>query len=319
VGGGSDERRHVQVKLEADRAPYAEPLVSRLHGPSPADDAAIGGKAANLRRLARAGCPVPPGFCLTADAHRRHLEQTALAPSHSDLADAMRSHPLPTAVELALASAVATLVGTEADVLLAVRSSAVGEDGNAASFAGQYVSVLGVRADAVGDAVRACWASLYSATAVEYRSRLEALPFELGMPVLVQRLVPAEVAAVAFSADPVDGCDDRIVLNVARGLGPPLVSGAISADTIEFDKATLEPRVVEKGSAGVWMGVRDGAVVTADPPAARDGMAVSLDVAAQLAELCLDACAVLGFAVDLEAAYAAGRWWVVQARPITAL
>ena len=146
------------------------------------DPGPLGGKAANLDRLTRLGFPVPPGFCLTTAGYRRYIDAhrlgdrvTALAAALPDesarqeLASLTRAYPLPPDLGAALGEAVRALTSTaHSGTLLAVRSSAVGEDAAAASFAGQHESVLGVRADGVADAVTTCWASLWSPRAVAY-------------------------------------------------------------------------------------------------------------------------------------------------------
>jgi phosphoenolpyruvate synthase/pyruvate phosphate dikinase len=315
---------------DADRGPAGDRMVSWLHGPSPAPAEQIGGKAANLRRLARAGLPVPAGFCLTAAAHERHRRDSGSAQAVAELCarlpdeDARRrlveltqAGPLAHAVAAELDAALARLAPSR-DALFAVRSSAPGEDGAENSFAGQYESEIGVRREAVAGSVARCWASLYAAGAIAYRARNGLALAPEAMPVLVQLLVPAEAAAVAFSADPVTGDQDRVVLNVARGLGPPLVAGQVAADTFEFDRATLARLSAQPGGEAMRMRVEGGRVVT-EAPAPASGLAVGDASASALAELCLDAEVALRFPVDLEAAWADGRWWIVQGRPITAL
>ena len=302
-----------------------------LHGRSPAPDDALGGKAATLRRLARAGQRVPEGFCLSAHAYREQLEVHGLAERVAHLAArlpddraraelaAVAATPRPLAPGLAeeVERAVERLApGGE---LLAVRSSALGEDGHVASFAGQHVTELGVGPEGVAATVSACWASLWSPEAIAYR-RARDLPFEsLAMPVLVQRLVPAEAAAVAFSTDPLDSDSHRMVVNATRGLGLPLVSGDAVPDTFCFDRGTLECRWHEPGVHDTALVVRDGSVSTDLSSPEGHAPAIDVPVAAELAETCLDVESALGFPVDVEACYADGRWWLVQARPITTM
>lgn len=165
-----------------------------------------GGKAAQLGRALRAGLPVPDGFALS------HAEAHALAEAASDRADVM------------LAS---MLDGIDGPV--AVRSSAVDEDGRDASFAGVHVSRLGVSgARAVHDAVRACVASASGPGARAYRERL-GLRADARCAVIVQRLVDACAAGVLFTRDPVSGADTRVV-EASWGLGESVVSGLVTPD-----------------------------------------------------------------------------------------
>jgi rifampicin phosphotransferase len=309
----------------AARPRTESPHVAWLHGPSAAPDAELGGKAANLRRLARAGFRVPPGACVTAAAQRARLGPerrvealVARLPdeaARAELAELVADPPLEPALAADLAACARELAGDGG--LLAVRSSALGEDGRDASHAGRYESLLGVRPDGVADAVRAAWASLWSPEAVAYRARLARPPLRPAMAVLVQRLVAADAAAVAFSADPLGGAPDRVVVEAAPGLGPPLVAGGVGGDRFSFARPGLAPLGVEPGDADVALRVRGGELAL--EPVARAGVALAIDAdaARALAELALDAEAVLGFPVDLEAARAAGEWHVLQARPIT--
>src|SRR5262249_45267569 len=147
----------------------------------PADADAVGGKGLSLGLMAAAGLPVPPGFCITSAAYRRWHGQP-LDPQH-ELSGRIRD-------------AYRGLGGGS----VAVRSSATAEDGAVTSFAGQQETVLGVKGDdAVCAAVIRCWESLDSDRAVAYRKAQGVSRDGLAMAVVVQRLVPAEVAGVLFT------------------------------------------------------------------------------------------------------------------------
>jgi phosphohistidine swiveling domain-containing protein len=169
-----------------------------------ADAAEVGVKAAALGELMRAGLPVPEGFVVTA--------------------------PAVEALDDAATSAVRGATAAMGEAKLAVRSSAIAEDLPGASFAGQYETVLGVSGeDAVLDAIRRCRASSESDAVASYRKERGG-PASTAMAVIVQRLVDARAAGVAFSADPVSGERDAVVVSAVRGLGDRLVSGAANAD-----------------------------------------------------------------------------------------
>ena len=181
---------------------------------------------------------------------------------------------------------------------LAVRSSGVAEDGAAASFAGLHDTELDLTADEVPAAILRCWASLWSDRAIGYRTR-RGLPLDGGaMAVVVQALVPALAAAVAFTRHPVTGEDDRILVNAAPGLGEAMVSGLVTPDTIVIDKA-------------------DRAVIEFTPGDQPGGAALTDDALADLVGLCIDVERAFGAAVDIEAAFATDGWYLLQARPIT--
>ncbi|HEY75285.1 MAG TPA: hypothetical protein G4O00_03770, partial [Thermoflexia bacterium] len=192
-----------------------------------------GGKGCTLARLRRAGFPVPPGFVIATDAYRAFvvanglegLLASALAVSDPEVSTraqaAFREAEMPPEVVAAIDRAYGDLGAGP----VAVRSSAVAEDAGGASFAGQYETVLNVvgRA-ALLEAVRRCWASLWSERALAYRRAL-GLETEPAMAVVVQRMVDAAQAGVAFTVDPVSGRQDVVVVEAVAGKGEKLVSG----------------------------------------------------------------------------------------------
>lgn len=189
-----------------------------LGGLGRTDRTRAGTKASNLGELASANFPVPDGFVLTADAFGRFLAANGLGAEAS--AESIAAAPLPPDLNDALVEAAAAF----GDTPLAVRSSGVNEDLPGASFAGQYATVLDVRGDrALADAVRHCWASAFSERATAYRASQEQPA--AAMAVLVQRLIQADAAGVAFTANPVTGDRTEVVISAVRGLGERLVSG----------------------------------------------------------------------------------------------
>jgi phosphoenolpyruvate synthase/pyruvate phosphate dikinase len=290
-------------------------LVEWLDGRRP-DVSRIGGKGASLDRLAGFGFRIPPGFCLTADAFALQVatlpgadrlagDPTTLGdPStRAALVDAMLAGPLAAAVAAELGAPLERLandLGASPDrpVRLAVRSSGVAEDGATASYAGLHDTELGLTADEVPSAVLRCWASLWSDRAIGYRTR-RGLALDGGaMAVVVQGLVPALAAAVAFTRHPVTGRSDQILVNAAPGLGEAMVSGLVTPDTIVVDKAD---RTVAEFTPG-------------DQPG---GPALSDGALADLVGLCIDVEQAFGAPVDIEAALATDGWYLLQARPIT--
>lgn len=195
----------------------------------------VGAKAANLSRLT-AGHHVPPGFCVTTEAYARWVEQDGAGMPPSS------TQRMPPALYNDLAAAYQTLAERcgVIDPSVAVRSSGVDEDGAAASFAGQhetYLNVIG--ADAVAEAVIRCWASASSEHALAYRQQ-QGLPGQsVRLAVLVQQLVPADVSAVVFSANPVSGNREEIVINASWGLGESVVGGAVTPDAYVIRKPDL--------------------------------------------------------------------------------
>ncbi len=205
-----------------------------LGQPACHDSALVGGKAAHLSQLA-ADYLVPPGFCLTAAALNRSL-QGASVPN----ADGASVPALPPALYDELAAAYRELAercGAD-EPPVAVRSSALDEDGGVASFAGQHATYLNVvGADAVAAAVVACWASAQSPHARAYRRRQGLALDTVGLAVLVQLLVAADVSAVLFSTHPITGCQDELVINASWGLGESIVGGTVTPDSYVVRKA----------------------------------------------------------------------------------
>jgi pyruvate,water dikinase len=252
------------------------------------DASLFGGKAASLATALRAGLPVPPGFALSVEA-----------------AAAVSSEPHATDLAACLASS---------GERWAVRSSAVGEDGAAASFAGQHLTVLGVSTADVPAAVAKVVASGRGGGARAYRARMGL--GDAGMAVVVQALLPAEVAGVLFTVDPVTGTPG-IVVEAAWGLGEAVVSGLVTPDhwRLDADGALVEHR---PGSRDVQVVARDGGAREEPLPPDRAGRAClsAADLTALVA-LVRDVDRVWAGPHDLEFAFSGGSLWLLQRRPVT--
>ena len=265
------------------------------------DIAVAGGKGANLGELTRAGLPVPPGFVLTTAAYR----------------DVGVGAPIPEDMAREITGAWVAL----GEVPVAVRSSATAEDLEEASFAGQQDTYLNVRgAEALLEAVRECWASLWTERAVAYRARQGIDPAELALAVVVQRMVEAEAAGVMFTANPTNGRRDELVLSAAWGLGESVVGGSVTTDDLVVEKAGL--RVASRTTADKAVMTVYAQERTAEVPVPADRRrAPVLDdkAAAVLAELGVRVEQHYGAPQDIEWARADGEFYIVQSRPITAL
>ena len=265
-----------------------------------ADPARSGGKAASLSRLA-AGRRIPPGFVvtLTGSSLDRGLRR-AVAGAYRRLGE----------------------VAGVADPPVAVRSSAIDEDGAGASFAGQHDTYLGVSgAEQVWWAIARCVASFTGDRALAYRRRA-GLPAAPGRAaVLVQWLVPADASGVVFSANPVTGARDEIVVNAAFGLGESVVSGTVTPDAIVLgrdDLAVRDHAVADKRAMTVAVpggGTREVPV----PGRLRTRPAVDAAQARAAARLAADLERETGGPVDIEVAWAGSELFLLQCRPITTL
>ncbi|HEX5914667.1 MAG TPA: PEP/pyruvate-binding domain-containing protein, partial [Rubrobacter sp.] len=299
----------------------------------------VGGKGASLARLIRAGMPVPSGFHVTTAAYERFVadndlrsgiravleEVDALKPDtltrvSEKIGDLFVRTDLPEEVSGAISEAFAGL--DQDDPAVAVRSSATMEDLLGTSFAGQQATSLNVRGkDELLEAVRRCWTSLWSARAIAYRERQGFDHDRAAIAVVVQRLVAAEVAGILFTANPVSGARDEIVVNAARGLGEAVVGGLTTPDSFTLDRTTLAVREQKTGHQEVETVLAEHG--TAERPLEPERAAQpTIDDAqlARLAQIGVDIEDHFGPPQDIEWAYDAdGRFWVLQARPITNL
>jgi len=322
---------------------HTRPLAALRRG----DSRAFGGKSATLGELIAAQIPVAPGFALSTGAFHAFVREAGLdgmiaaelsrvspgdvdsvvAASHA-IGETMRSGPVPELVRDEIATAYAALADEAGmpEPPVAVRSSALGEDGEDATFAGQLESYLWIRgAEHVGDAVRDCWVSLFGAPAIAYRAHVGQ--DEPAMGVAVQLMVDAEVSGVLFTCNPVSGDPSMVAVNASWGLGLAVVGGEVSPDDFLVSKVTGEvvrERVHVKEVEYVPDAGGRGAV-RVDVPEERKVVAC-LDRAAleALVDVGRRVEAAFGSHQDVEWAIARGRGlpeglFVLQSRPVTGL
>jgi pyruvate, water dikinase len=290
------------------------------------DEPSFGGKSANLGELLTADIPVPPGFAISTEAYRAFVRdaglQDTIETGSPAIADAMRAASMPGDVRTQVAEAYAQLGD---DVPVAVRSSAIGEDSQDATFAGQQETYLWVRgAERVCDAVRDCWASLYSPTAVSYRARLAESAGPPAMGVTVQLMVDAEVSGVMFTCNPVSGDPSMVAINASWGLGLAVVGGEVTPDDYLVSKVTREvvrEHVHAKDVQYVPDPKGNGAVRVAVPEDQRERPCLDQPALERLVEVARNVERHFGCHQDIEWALAgdSGELFVVQTRPVTAV
>lgn len=283
----------------------------------------IGGKAASLARLRDAGLPIPDWFVVRPTAFFESLDDVQQR--------AVRSSADPVARESALAS-LAPSDAVRGEIVhamsrldgeyFAVRSSAVDEDSSAHSFAGQFESFLFVPRDSVADRVADVWRSGFTERVVAYRRDHGLDPAPNPPAVLVQRMVDAEVAGVAFSADPVSGRRSVAVVASVFGLGTALVSGDADADTFRVDadgriveREIAAKRVAHRPDPGSFEGVRTETLDDARAAAT----SLSDERVRRVAHLVRHSAKYFGRAQDIEWAFAGDDLFLLQSRPITSL
>lgn len=276
-----------------------------LGDPKSFDVSLVGGKAANLSRLTRLGGHrhrVPDGFSLPVtvmdEAHPLDLRDEITAA----ISDLMNCHRLP-------------------DFIAAVRSSAVDEDGATASFAGQHETYLNiVGADAIIQAVTRCWESAYSERALEYRRQQGLSVKRPQLAVLVKQLVASDISAVVFSANPITGSRDEIMINASWGLGESIVGGTVTPDTFvvrKSDLAIINQTIADKQHMTV--STPGGTHEVEVPRFLRTQASLNDDQVVEMAKLALTLEVTMEHPVDIECAYAGGELYLLQCRPITTL
>jgi pyruvate,water dikinase len=289
--------------------------VAWLGDPACSDRARVGGKAAQLSQLAAAH-RVPPGFALTTEA----LEHALTSGVRLD-GEALPALPPMLLAEVTAAYARLAAMTGVAEPRVAVRSSAIDEDGAGASFAGQHESYLNITgAEAVAQAVVRCWASAYSERALAYRQQQGLAVARVRLAVLVQHLVAADVSAVLFSANPITSSHEEIVITASWGLGESIVGGTVTPDTYVVRKADLalaSRQIAEKQR--MTLAVPGGTREVEVPRLMRTQPTLTEAQAVEMAELGRRLEAQMGWPVDIEVAYSAGHLSLLQCRPITTL
>jgi hypothetical protein len=298
--------------------------------------ALVGGKGANLGELTGAGLPVPPGFCVTTVAYEIVASEAgleAMLDTHSTgdsvdsghLAEAARNcllaAPMPARIAEAITEAYRAL-GAGEPISVAVRSSATAEDLPFASFAGQqdtYLNIVGI--EAVLDAVRRCWASLWTDRAVSYRASLGIDQSSVRLAVVVQCMIESFVSGVLFTANPLTGKRRQAVIDANPGLGEAVVSGVTNPDHFVVNTPTAE--IVERhiGDKRVIIrGTEGGGTTRADTSDGSGEACLSDEQVRALAALGAQVEAHYGAPQDTEWAIdPSGKLWLVQSRPITTL
>ena len=263
----------------------------------------VGGKAASLSRLA-AEYRVPPGFALTADA---------LALAAPELARGV--------VPLSLRAEIAAGYERLGRGRVAVRSSAIDEDGDAHSFAGQHETFLNVEGvDAIEDAVVLCFGSAFTARAIDYRLHVGLPVDHIGLAILVQAQILADSAGVIFSANPITGSLDEIVITMSYGLGESVVGGTTTPDTFVVRKDGLEIVSCTIGEKRLMTVPVPGGTRELETPALLRGLpSVSDDLVLELATLAIRLEEHQATPVDIECAVKGSDVYVLQSRPITTL
>ena len=304
------------------------------------DDIALaGGKGANLGELSHAGLPVPPGFVVTTTAYDAFVEANGIGDAIVGRALVTRADDpagfeevaegisalfsggkVPEAMADEIRAAYQEL-SEDGEMPVAVRSSATAEDLPGMSFAGQQETYLNVRgAEALLDRVKNCWASLWTARAMAYRARQGVDPATVSLAAVVQKMVESEAAGVMFTANPANGRRDQATIGAAWGLGESVVSGSVTPDSIVVEKGSGRVLSRETASKEVMTVYIEGGTAERPVPEALHRQPVLDDEAvATLTRYGATIEELYETPQDIEWALGDGEFFVVQARPITAL
>jgi pyruvate, water dikinase len=302
------------------------------------DISSVGGKGASLGEMASIGLPVPRAFVVTAQAFRRFLVETKLEQEifkSSDLLDVENNEALEKAAarakSLVMMAKMPVAVKDEikiaykkmsaSDLVVAVRSSATAEDLPDASFAGQQETFLNIKGEtALLMAVQQCWASLYGARAIYYRSKQGFDDSTVNIAVVVQQLVHSEKAGVMFTSHPISG-EPLTIIEGSWGLGEAVVSGTVSPDKYVFDQRNekiVEQMIANKKVEIVADGDHGTKLLDVDP-ARQDAQVLSDAEVSKLAMYGKIAENHYGIPQDVEWGIVAGTIYILQSRPITTI
>ncbi|MFC2058834.1 phosphoenolpyruvate synthase [Chloroflexota bacterium] len=301
----------------------------------------VGGKGANLGELTKAGIPVPPGFIVTAECYFHFLEEAGISHKISKLLEPLDPNKaeqlrqvskkiknliikasMPETTAAGIKKAYRKLGG-----LVAVRSSATAEDLPEASFAGQQSTFLNIQGEEeVILTVQKCWASLFEPRAIYYRDEHDFDHLQVGIAVPVQRMVQSETAGVMFTVEPLSNTND-IEIEAVYGLGEAIVSGDLTPDRylVDRDKLTILDKQVAKQE---WQFVRsphkdrsmeEANIKSAVPEEMQNERKLTDAEIIALAELGKKIESIYQFPQDIEWAKEGGKFYIVQARPITTL
>ncbi|MCA9609073.1 MAG: hypothetical protein KC619_25905 [Myxococcales bacterium] len=313
-------------------------VVRRIESIVPRKADAFGGKAKNLAALARAGFPVPAAYALAASAaddffeaalpEADRPEKLLATPTSrlsaarlSEIVERARAAPIPEAVRTGLSEALRSLF-QEGAMAVAVRSSSTREDQEASSAAGLHQSVLGVRTEEeLFAAVRECWISMLTPGALAYLRNVARAEGGAGIGIVVQAMVPAEVAGAMFTVNPLSGDAGELLVNASWGLGSAVMDGRVSPDTFRVDKASgwVRDRVVGEKAVAVRWDLDGGLREEPTEAEARERPCLDDDTLEALVALGLRVEDHFDDARDVEWALAGGTLYLLQARPVTAL
>lgn len=300
-----------------------------------------GGKGASLGEMTQAGIPVPPGFVVLSEAFEQFIKETDLVQEIDAILHEVNHKEIHT-VEAAseeiralimnaeMPQDIANDIQTQFKVLntkyVAVRSSATAEDGKDHAWAGQLESYLNTTEDQILNKVKTCWSSLFTPRAIFYRFEKGLHSTKISVAVVIQKMVESEVSGIAFSVHPVTEDYNQLIIEAGFGLGEAIVSGSVTPDSYVVEKeprnildinvSTQERALYRSESSSPEHGNNEWRDI---PEPKASSQVLVKDQILALAEIILRIENHYGFPCDIEWAYEAGEFYIVQSRPITTL
>ncbi len=296
----------------------------------------VGGKGANLGEMINSSLPVPGGLVLLTASYRQFIKANGmeqkinsllgkvdendlrgLEEAATKIQDLFKAAVIPDEILAGITSAYESIGKPE----VAVRSSATAEDLPGTSFAGQYNTYLNVKGnEELYDTIKKCWASLWNYRALSYRVKQNINNSDLAHGVVVQKMVNAEKSGILFTANPVNGRRDQMLLNSSWGLGEAIVGGEVTPDQWIMDKENddiIEERIAKKEV----MTIRKdkGIEFVTVPPEKQEQVTLNRDEVLRLLDLGNKVEQYFRSPQDIEWAYQDGEFYLVQTRPITSL
>lgn len=309
-----------ELFIEEDQSQVSEHnLVVELNGEEGFGVSFLGGKAQSLNKMVKAGFPVPPAFCVTVPAYRLFAESVKNNYSSQSLQDTMKTAVIPSSIIKEVSAAYRSL-GEGSSV--AIRSSALNEDSETQSFAGQYETYLHVVGqDKVLEKLKQCWASLWAERIGNYNQTNvdEVSEEEPAIAVVIQTMIEADCAGVLFTLDPLNPEGKNIVIDSSWGLGEGVVSGQVATDSFIVDRETLAitERQVRAKPMQCQRDLSGEVTLLSNPEEQIEKPSLTDE---QIYELCHYANKLreyYGQDLDIEWAFHNGKLWLLQARPIT--
>lgn len=306
-------------------------MLVKLNNKSARVDAkTVGGKGLNLIRLSALGFRVPEGFVISTEEFEQEVQDikpkiNKILESIEEIGFSEASGQISSIISSikfsnGLKNKIDDLFQELGLSLVAVRSSAASEDGAGASWAGQLSTKLNVEFDNLESAIKECWASAYSARALDYATTNNFNLEDISIAVVVQQMIQSEVSGVAFSANPITKDESQVLIEAAYGLGEAIVSGAVtpddyivdgnSSEIVDLQIATQTKKLSLSDSGTDWIAV---------PAELQDAQKLSLGEIQDLAQTVKKIEEGMGYKADVEWALFGGQIYITQSRPITTL